>query len=155
MDFYTLCSGFYEGNIYMQSINSSYIVLIPKKDNPSKIGDYIPISLLNSSVKLLTKLLANRLVRIIFTIIHKNQYGFIKHKNIQDCLIWAFEYLYLCKKSKKEVVIIKMDFEKAFDRIEHKAILEVLQHKGFGARWQHWMKMIAFWNIIYSIEWSS
>jgi hypothetical protein len=40
------------------------------------------------------------------------------------------------------VVILKLDFEKAFDRIEHTTILEVLQHKGFGAKWQHLMKMI-------------
>jgi hypothetical protein len=35
----------------MQSINGSHIGLVPKKDNPIKIGDFWPISLLNSSVK--------------------------------------------------------------------------------------------------------
>jgi hypothetical protein len=39
----------------------SYIVLIPKVDNPLIVSEYRPISLLNSSIKLLTKLLANRL----------------------------------------------------------------------------------------------
>jgi hypothetical protein len=67
----------------MQSINVSHIVLIPKKNNPSKIGDFRPISLLNSSVKLLIKLLANRLQKIILKIIHKNQYDFIRDRNIQ------------------------------------------------------------------------
>jgi hypothetical protein len=100
MDFYALCHGFYEGNICMQSINGSHIVLIPKKDNLSKIGAFKPIALLNSSVKLLTKLLANRLYKIIHKIIHKNSYGFIRDRNIQDCLAWDFEYLYLCKKQK-------------------------------------------------------
>jgi hypothetical protein len=70
----------------MKSINESHIVLVPKKDNPVRINDFKPISLLNSSVKLLTKLLANRLQGIILNIIHKNQYGFIKERNIQDCL---------------------------------------------------------------------
>jgi retron-type reverse transcriptase len=117
-------------------------VLVPKKDNLIIIGDFRPISLLNSSVKLLTKILANRLQKIILKIIHRNQYGFIKERNIQDCLSWAFEYLYLFKKSKKEIIILKLDFEKVFDRIEHKAIMVVLHHKGFGARWQQWMNMI-------------
>jgi hypothetical protein len=57
--FLRLCHGFYDENICMQSINSSHIVLVPKKDNPSKIGDFRLISLLNSSVKLLTKILAS------------------------------------------------------------------------------------------------
>jgi hypothetical protein len=62
----------------MQSINDSYIVLVPKIDNPIKVEDYIPISLLNSSIKLLTKILANKLHKVITKLIQKNQYGFIK-----------------------------------------------------------------------------
>lgn len=51
---------------------------------------------------------------------------------IQDCLAWAFEYLHNGQHSKKEFVILKLDFEKAFDKIEHKALLKILQVKGFG-----------------------
>jgi retron-type reverse transcriptase len=70
----------------MQSINGSHIVLVPKKDNPLRVGDFRPISLLNSSMKILTKILANRLQKIILKFIHINQYGFIKGRSIQDCL---------------------------------------------------------------------
>jgi hypothetical protein len=56
-EFYDLCQGFYEGNICMKSINGSHIVLVPKIDNPAIIGDYRPISLLNSSIKVLTKIM--------------------------------------------------------------------------------------------------
>jgi retron-type reverse transcriptase len=84
----------------------------------------------------------DRLQKVILKIIHNNQYDFIKHRSIQNYLAWAFEYLYLCKKSKREMVILKLDSEKTFDRIEHQAIMEVLQHKGFGSKWLQWMKMI-------------
>lgn len=60
-DFYDLCSSFYNNSCYLQSINSSNITLIPKTLNGKYVSDYRPISLLNSSVKLLTKLLANML----------------------------------------------------------------------------------------------
>jgi hypothetical protein len=51
-DFYELCSGFFNHNICLQSINGSFITLVPKVDNPSRVGDFRPISLLNNLVNL-------------------------------------------------------------------------------------------------------
>jgi hypothetical protein len=92
-DFYNLFDAFHSGNICLQSINGSHITLIPKKDGAIKVPDYRPISLLNTSVKIITKLLANRLQIELPSLLHKNQYGFIKHRTIQDCISWALEYL--------------------------------------------------------------
>ena len=135
---YDLFNKFFEGSLYMHSINGSYVTLIPKNGSPDSVGDYRPISLLNTSVKVLTKILANRLQLVITKLVHQNQYGFIKDRSIQDCLAWAFEYISLCHKSRKEMVILKLDFEKAFDKLEHAALLEILRHKGFGDKWIHW-----------------
>ena len=44
----------------------------------------------------------------------------------------AFEYLSLYQKLRKEMVILKLDFEKAFDKLEHAIIIDILKHKGFG-----------------------
>lgn len=59
-DFYRLCEAFYEEAVDLKCINGSYITLVLKNDSPLSVNDYRPISLLNSSLKLLTKLLANR-----------------------------------------------------------------------------------------------
>jgi len=106
------------------------------------INEFRPISLLNSSLKLITKILANRLQQHITSLVHKNQYGFIKSRTTQDCLGWAFEYLHLCHHSKKEIVIIKLDFEKAFDKIEHHAMITIMRAMGFGEKWLQWMDSI-------------
>lgn len=126
----------------VSSINGSLITLIPKKDSPQFINDYMPISLLNYSVKFLTKLLANRLQRVVLSVIHTNQYGFIKGRTIQDCLAWAYQFLHICHKSKGQIVILKLDFEKAFDMVEHEVILQMFLHKGFFSKWVDWMRCI-------------
>jgi hypothetical protein len=57
-DFYKLYADFYAGQADLESINDSLITLVPKKLNPKIVSDYRPISLLNVSLKILTKLLA-------------------------------------------------------------------------------------------------
>ena len=60
-DFYKLCNQFFEGNLNLESINEGLITLIPKVNAPSTINDYRPITLLNCCLKVIIKLLANRL----------------------------------------------------------------------------------------------
>jgi len=69
--------------------------------------------------------------------VHVNKYGFIRTRTIQECLAWSFEYLHLCHTSKREIMILKLDFEKAFDRIEHGAMLEIKKRMGFGKNGCH------------------
>lgn len=141
-DFYNLCSAFFHGQLCLQSLNGTYMTLIPKHDNAIKVTDFRPISLLNTSIKIITKILANRLQTLMPKMIRKNQYGFIKARPIQDCLAWSLEYLHLCHKSRREIVILKLDFEKAFDKVEHELMIQNMQAKGFPERWIMWMKMI-------------
>jgi hypothetical protein len=141
-DLVTLCNDFHFGKVSLQSINGSYITLIPKKNNPETVNDFRPISLTNTCLKFLTKLVANRMQNIITSTIHENQYGFIKERTIQDCLAWAFEFLFQCQKSKRKVVIFKIDFEKAFDTLDHEAIIQVMRAKGFPEKFLCWVREI-------------
>jgi hypothetical protein len=140
--FYRLCQEFWEGTVNLQSINDSFIVLIPKILSPEGPNDFRPISLLNICLKLITKLLANRLQDKILEIVHTNQYGFVKSRNIQDCVGWAYEYIHQCKQAGSSSVILKLDFAKAFDTVEHEAILKVFESLGFDPRWLNWLRMI-------------
>lgn len=54
----------------------------------------------------------------------------------------AFEYLHLCHHSRKKIVIIKLDFEKAFDKIERQDMLTLMKAKGFGQKWLNWISDI-------------
>jgi hypothetical protein len=76
------------------------------------------------------------------SLVHRNKYGFIKTRSIQDCLAWSFEYIHQCQQSKKEAIILKSDFKKAFDTVEHQSILAMLTHLGFPERWIVWVTNI-------------
>jgi hypothetical protein len=88
-EFYKPCFAFHAGNLDIQSINYAFITLIPKKDSPEFVNDYRPISLASLALKFLTKILANRMQKVIIPAIHMNQYGFIKSRTIHDCLAWV------------------------------------------------------------------
>jgi hypothetical protein len=141
-EFYRLANDFYDGSIKLQNINGSFITLVPKKQVAVQVNNFRPISLTNVCMKFWTMLAASRLQDKILTCLHKNQYGFLRNRSIQDCLAWAFEYLYLCHASKKPIVILKLDFAKAFDTIEHEAIIQVMKFKGFNEIWLGWAKSI-------------
>lgn len=130
-DFYRLCADFWGSTIDLSALNYSYITLVPKKSSPQSPNDFGPISLMNFSVKILSKVFADRLQPLMTKLVHQNQYGFIIGKSVQDCLAWAFKYIHQCKHSRREIVLLKLDFEKAFNTIEHEVILKVMSAMGF------------------------
>jgi hypothetical protein len=134
-DLYKLCEDFFEGMTGLEGINNSFIVLIPKKNSPESVNDYIPISLMKLAPKLVTKILADRLQTEIIGLIHKNKYGFIKSRTIQDCLAWCFQYVHQCHDSRREAIILKLDFEKAFDLVEHQVIIQIMSSLGLPDNW--------------------
>ena len=86
-DFYKLCKVFFNLEVNLESINNSFITLVAKINNPESVNDYRPISLLNMDIKLLTKLLADRLQLVILKLLHANQYGFIRSRTSKISLL--------------------------------------------------------------------
>jgi hypothetical protein len=74
--------------------------------------------------------------------VHINQYGFLRSRTIQDCIAWAYEYIHQCQQTKKEILVLKLDFAKAFDTIEHSALLKILECQGFDLKWLSMIKSI-------------
>lgn len=117
-------------------LNSSYMVLIPKKKEPTLIGDYRLISLVHSFAKLLTKVLANRLSPRLGTIVALNQSTFICGRCIHDNFLLVKHIAKFLHGRGKPQIRLKLDITKAFDSISWAFLLEVLRHLGFGQKWR-------------------
>ncbi|GKA66695.1 putative RNA-directed DNA polymerase, eukaryota, reverse transcriptase zinc-binding domain protein [Tanacetum coccineum] len=120
--------------------NSSFFTLIPKVNNPTLITDFRPISLIGIHYKIIAKILANRLSKVIDKIVSKEQSTFIAGRQILDGPIILSEIIEWHKKRKKQLLIFKVDFEKAFDSISWNYLDHILDSLGFGLKWRSWIK---------------
>ena len=112
-------------------INRGIIKLLPKEGDKTLIKNWRPISLLNVSYKILVKVLALRLVHILPKFVNSSQTGFIKGRYILENLITAWEAMDWAKCSHQNSAFLLLDFEKAYDRVEWKFIIMMLQSFGF------------------------
>lgn len=109
---------FGEHKILPIGVNSSFIVLIPKKESPRKLTDYRPISLINFSLKILLKMLANRLSTVLSSLILEVQSGFVKGRTISNWLIIANEIVHSNQNNKVQCIVLKLNFAKTFDIVK-------------------------------------
>lgn len=79
------------------------------------VGDYRPIVLVNGTLKIISKILANRLAPKLQILIKDYQLGFIARRNTLERFATAYEVMHHCKKIKCNAYMLKLDFEKAYD----------------------------------------
>ncbi|XP_028103519.1 uncharacterized protein LOC114302671 [Camellia sinensis] len=107
-DVLNFLSEFHKNCKLVKGINSSFITLVPKKENPVGLADYRPIT-------------------------------FIGERNILDGVLVANEVVDSWKKSRKKGLIIKLDFEKAYDSLNWEFLLSMMVNFGFGGKWVEWI----------------
>ncbi|GJT70951.1 RNA-directed DNA polymerase, eukaryota, reverse transcriptase zinc-binding domain protein [Tanacetum coccineum] len=139
-DVFEVVKCFFNCGIIPKGCNSSFIALIPKIPDANLVKDFRSISLIGSMYKIIAKILSNRLVGVLGDIINEVQSAFIADRQILDGPFILNEVLKWCKLKRKQSLIFKVDFEKAFDSVRWDFLDEVLKFFGFGDKWCSWIQ---------------
>ena len=128
-------TSFFEVGRLPKEVNSSLIVLIPKISNPSSVNSFYPISLCNVVYKIILKLLVAKLRPVLHKLISPCQSAFIPRRLIAKNQVVVHELLHSFKvrKVKTGFMAIKLDLQKAYDRVNWHFIQTVLSNFGFNS----------------------
>jgi hypothetical protein len=109
-------------------LNKTLISLIPKCIGPETLNQYRPISLCNTVYKVVTRIIVNRIRPLLSHLISPYQAAFVPGKKGVDNVIIAQELIHSLHKKKGKLgqFVLKIDLEKAYDRLEWSFIREVL-----------------------------
>lgn len=112
---------FFNEGVLLEGLNETNLVFIPKKKNPSKVSDLRPISLCNVLIKIITKVMANRMKILLAVVVSETQSAFVPGRLISDNILLSNEvmhYLKIKRYGKDRYMAIKLDMSKAYDRLE-------------------------------------
>ena len=132
----------YNKGILTDSLTQGLITCLPKPGKPRNlIKNWRPISLLNTTYKLLSLCITNRLREILCRVISREQKGFLKGRTISDCTRLMYDLIYSYLSTNTDGLILLIDFEKAFDSLSWKFIHETLENFNFGKNFIKWIKL--------------
>ncbi|GJW56280.1 putative RNA-directed DNA polymerase, eukaryota, reverse transcriptase zinc-binding domain protein, partial [Tanacetum coccineum] len=130
---------FFQLGYFPKGCNSSFIALIPKVGDAKFVSEFRPICLIGCQYKIIGKILANRLSRVIRSCVSVEQTTFIKGRNILDGPLILNECMAWYHKKKKELMVFKVDFEKAYDSLRWDYLDVIMENIGFGHKWRMWI----------------
>lgn len=139
------------GKIPEDWLKSTFIP-IPKKPNARRCEEYRTISLMSHILKLFLKIIHGRIFRKCEEVMADTQFGFRGGLGTRDALFAMQVLVQRCQDMNKDVYLCFIDYEKAFDRVQHTKMLEILKQMGLDNRD---VRIIAnlYWNQTANVQW--
>lgn len=125
-----------------QSWKEAKVTLVHKKLDKTKIGNYRPISLLNTDYKIMAKILNNRIKEIVTGKIGHHQKAAVPGRKIHDVHYNINAVINCLNARKQDGYIMTMDYKKAFDSINQEMMFKILQKLDIPERIMHLLKEI-------------
>ncbi|CAA7053634.1 unnamed protein product [Microthlaspi erraticum] len=132
---------FFQTGVLLQVTNDALVVLIPKVVSPEKIQQLRPISLCNVLFKIITKTMVGRMKPVMTKLIGPAQSSFILGRLSTDNIVIVQEAVHSMrrKKGKRGWMLLKLDLEKAYDRVRWDFLEDSLRAAGFSETWITWV----------------
>ena len=118
------------------------ISLLFKKGDRTLLKNWRPITLLTTDYKILTKALANRLQKVLPSLVHTDQTASLLGRTINDNSRLLHDIIYYANENDIPLAVISVDQLKAFDRVSHSFLFKALERFGFGPSFIHWIEVI-------------
>lgn len=125
----------YERKALPPSFLRTYTVLVPKSDDPDKlhyVTGFRPITLCNVDYKIFAKILSRRFQRVACQLIGGHQTCGIRGRSITTNVHVARSVLEACDGGMGQVAMLQLDLDKAFDRVKHDVLFDVLKRVNVG-----------------------
>ena len=106
------------------------------------MGNWHPISLLNTDLKIASAVLANRLKQVLSFIIRDTQKGFMKNRFMGENTRLLYDLMHYLEENDLDGLLLLVDFEKAFDSIEWEFLIKVLKSFNFGPYICKWFQTL-------------
>lgn len=123
-DVWKVAKDFRKKKMFVKDMNNTMITLILNKKACTKFSDFKLISLRNTIYKIIMKTIANIFKKNLDKIILVEQNGFVPGREISEIIIIETEMAHLIQKSRCRGMIIKLDINKTYDRVEWGFLLE-------------------------------
>lgn len=122
---------FHSNGMIPREGNASFLVLIPKMENPQHLNHFRPKSLIGCCYKILAKILYKRLRVVLPVLIDECQSVFLGGQNILDSVLIANKVVDEAKRRKAVCFIFKANFEKVYDSVRWKFLYSLMGIMGF------------------------
>ena len=132
----------YQTSTFPDCMKKATIRALHKKDDPDKISNYRPISILSTLSKVFERTATDQFVEHLEknNLLSKHQHAYRKGHSTSTCLVEVTNYLYKLVDQKKYVAIISLDLSKAFDSINHTLMLNKLALLNLSQQTLQWIK---------------
>jgi hypothetical protein len=132
----------FEDKLDIFRLNFAMITLIPKEEDARSMKKFRPISLINCRFNSFTKATTNIYAKIMNRLISQCQSSFIRDRFILESVVIAHEVIHETHVRKEQGLVFKIDYEKAYDKVNLDFLYEVLGARGFSAKLIQMVKQV-------------